>query len=733
MQTLTNILYIKLPIFDPDRLLKRMLRWCGWIFSLTFFALSVGLMLSAALLVATHFETFRSKLPDQSLFFRFQTIVWMWGALGAVKIIHEFGHGLSCKVFGGEVHEMGALLLCLSPALYCNVSDAWTLPSKWHRIIISAAGIYVELVIASIATFVWWNSATHPFVNNMALSLMVVCSVSTVVFNANPLMRYDGYYVLADWLEIPNLRERSNRFLKNLTLEFCLGVEVTPEPYMALWRRILFVSYAIGSYIYRWVVTFAILWFLDSFLKPYKLEVLSHLLAFAAAGSMVGWPLFRLGKSIYKRGRLPDMKKWRVLVSAGVLTAAILFVCLVPVPVSRIRGRALVQAHPAATARVYVRHDGILKKLNIRPGDTVKAGDELAVFEDRELDSELRKYQTERDHTDEQIRILKAKLQRSTENKDETEKSKTRDEISKLKGESKTAENQVENLEHIRDQDLVLRAPCSGVIGQAPSIEDITKYFQADPNTPFCTINEPGRLRVCMPIVTPEFNQLKENLEHVSSAAVASRKLMRERVNLDCDKTHLADVLANLQRQVKRLHFVVDKDAGVSEELPVTYKAENQRVGMVLDGVFEHLGLGYVILSEPDGAHDGWLLVRPGRERGEPEGGRPLADLDVTIRLTGRDSSTWKGKIRQLPESEAKTVPMALSNRAGGPVAVKAGTPGGALIPSTQHYLVYIDIVDPDEAMIPGTMAQVKIYCQPETCLSWLWRTVNNTFDLGLM
>ncbi len=164
MQTLTNILYIKIPIFDPDRLLKRMLRWVGWIFSLWFFALSVGLMLSAALLVATHFETFRTKLPDQHLFFSFKTVVYLWAALGVVKVIHEFGHGLSCKVFGGEVHEMGALLLCLSPALYCNVSDAWTLPSKWHRIIISSAGIYVELVIAAIATFVWWNSR-HPAVH----------------------------------------------------------------------------------------------------------------------------------------------------------------------------------------------------------------------------------------------------------------------------------------------------------------------------------------------------------------------------------------------------------------------------------------------------------------------------------------------------------------------------------------------------------------------------------------
>ena len=117
-------------------------------------------MLAAVLLVATHFETFRDKLPDYHEFFSFKTVVYLWVALGVVKVIHEFGHGLSCKAFGGEVHEMGVLLLCFSPALYCNVSDAWTLPNKWHRIIISFAGIYVELIIAAIATFVWWNTPT---------------------------------------------------------------------------------------------------------------------------------------------------------------------------------------------------------------------------------------------------------------------------------------------------------------------------------------------------------------------------------------------------------------------------------------------------------------------------------------------------------------------------------------------------------------------------------------------
>src|SRR5262249_48347864 len=152
-------------------------------------------------------------------------------------------------------------------------------------IIISFAGIYVELVIASIATWVWWNSQAHPTVRHVALCVMVLCSVSTFVFNANPLMRFDGYYILADWLEIPNLRHRSNRLPKTRPNEYALGIEVQPEPYMAPWRNLLFISYAIGSYIYRWVVPFSILYFMANWLKPYRLGVVSKMLAFASLAS----------------------------------------------------------------------------------------------------------------------------------------------------------------------------------------------------------------------------------------------------------------------------------------------------------------------------------------------------------------------------------------------------------------------------------------------------------------
>ena len=272
--SITNILYLKLPIFDPDRILTWMYRYLWWIFTPAFFVLSVLFMLSAGAHVALHFDTFYAKLPAYQEFFAINTVLYMWISLGIVKVIHEFGHGLSCKAFGGECHEMGVLLMCLSPALYCNVTDAWTLADKWKRIIISFAGIYVELIIAAGATFVWWYTPAYPIANNIALCVMVLCSVSTVVFNANPLMRFDGYYMLADWLEIPNLREKANRFLNNLFLEKCLGIEIPPEAYMAPSRKALFVIYAIASWVYRWVVMFSILWMLADFLGP-KLKILS--------------------------------------------------------------------------------------------------------------------------------------------------------------------------------------------------------------------------------------------------------------------------------------------------------------------------------------------------------------------------------------------------------------------------------------------------------------------------
>src|SRR3954463_10421033 len=347
LATVSNILYLKIPVFDPDRLLTWLYKRLWWGFTPWFFVASVGLMLAAVFHVLLHYGTFQAKLPAYQEFFTWNSVLYMWLSLGVVKIIHEFGHGLSCKAFGGECHEMGVLLMCLSPALYANVTDAWTLADKWKRIIISFAGIYVELVIAALATFVWWYTPAYPTANNIALCIMVLCSVSTIMFNANPLMRFDGYYMLADWLEVPNLREKANRFLNNLFLSKGLGIEVPPEPYMAPGRKWLFVIYAIASWVYRWVVTFSILWFLADFLDP-KLKILSQMLAVMSLMSIFVWPTYRVVKNISQRGRLPDMKAARVYVTLGVFASLLLAFFFVPLPVSRVHETGLVGVDPDA-------------------------------------------------------------------------------------------------------------------------------------------------------------------------------------------------------------------------------------------------------------------------------------------------------------------------------------------------------------------------------------------------
>jgi len=153
-QSLTNILSIRYKGFDPDKMLGGMNRWLGWFFTWPAFLVVLLLGIAALALIVTQFETFENKLPSFKDFFAAKNWIWLALVMALTKVLHEFGHGLACKKFGGECHEMGVMLLVLTPCLYVNVSDSWLLNSKWKRAFIAAAGMYVELVLASIAVFV---------------------------------------------------------------------------------------------------------------------------------------------------------------------------------------------------------------------------------------------------------------------------------------------------------------------------------------------------------------------------------------------------------------------------------------------------------------------------------------------------------------------------------------------------------------------------------------------------
>lgn len=390
---LSNILAIRFKGIDPDRLLNWMHPLLKWMYSPWMVAICLLLDLSALTLVLVQFDVFRSKLPEFHQFFSVKNAFWLALALGVTKVIHEFGHGLTCKHFGGECHEMGVMVLVLTPCLYCNVSDSWMLPNKWHRAAIGAGGMYIELVIASICTFVWWF--TEPgLINNLCLSTMFVCSVSTLVFNSNPLLRYDGYYILSDVLEIPNLRQKATDILGRKLNYWCLGIEPQEDPFLPQRKQLLFALYSVAAAVYRWLVVFSILFFLYKVFEPYRLEIIGRALAMASIFGLVVQPVWKIYKFFSVPGRLHKVKRIRVAISLALVACAIAAVVLIPLPY-HVYCALEIQAEDARN--IYVTVGGRLIEVRVKPGDAVKQGELLAQLENLDLQFEVEQLLGERD------------------------------------------------------------------------------------------------------------------------------------------------------------------------------------------------------------------------------------------------------------------------------------------------------------------------------------------------
>ncbi len=386
---LANILCIRFKGFDPERILNWLYPFVDWFYTRTAVTACILLGLSALTLVAVQFHVFQSRLPAFHEFFSFQNALLLSVTLGVTKVLHEFGHGMACKHFGGECHEMGVMVLVLTPCLYCNVSDSWLLPNKWACAAIGAGGMYVELILASIATWIWWYSEPG-LLNHLCLNIMFVCSVSTLIFNANPLLRYDGYYILSDITEIPNLRQKATSVLSRKMGDWFLGLEQPDDPFLPERNQIFFALYSVAASIYQWVIVYSILFFLYHVFKPYGLEKIGQMLALASLWGLIVMPLYQLGKFFYVPGRLEKVKKARMFASLAGLIAILAAVLFIPLPHSVI---AVMEVQPHGADPVYVdaTEGGWLAHLDVKAGDEVVKGQRLAVLENKDLDMEIAK------------------------------------------------------------------------------------------------------------------------------------------------------------------------------------------------------------------------------------------------------------------------------------------------------------------------------------------------------
>ncbi|MCL2742828.1 MAG: hypothetical protein FWE67_03155 [Planctomycetaceae bacterium] len=500
LQKFSNILAIRFKGIDPDRMFTFALPFVRWCFNPVFVIFCILFCLSAASLVLIHFDTFRSKLPEFYTFFSPVNILLMSVTLGATKILHEFGHGVTAKYFKGECHKMGLMFLVLTPCLYVDVSDSWLLPNKWHRMAIGAGGVFVELVLASICTYFWWYSEPG-LLNNLALNVMFVSSVSTIMFNMNPLLRFDGYYILADYMEIPNMRIKATKILAEKCSQWFLGLEKQEDPFLPKSNQIAFALFSVASFCYRWVILASILMFLFKVFEPYGLKIIGQCIAMMSIVSLFLMPGYKVFKFFRVPGRLHKVKKVRFYSSLTGLFAIIAFLVFFPLPYTVITP-VIMELRPSHSQQVYVPNiqGGCrLKEINVVPGQFVSKGEILARMENFKLRFEIVDYRGKINVLEREIEMInRLKSIDSMAALELGPKQKSLDTNRKILSEKERNWN-----------DLLLKAPLDGVVVPpqwkpqrkefdeqlatwwGSPLEKENLYATFEPGTVFCSVGAP--------------------------------------------------------------------------------------------------------------------------------------------------------------------------------------------------------------------------------------------------
>jgi putative peptide zinc metalloprotease protein len=373
-----NPMALRIPIWDPDAFLDRWHRPIRLIWSRWGGLAWLAVVLPALFLVPPHWAELTNNFSDRIL--ALNNLLVLYLVFPVIKALHEMGHATATKAGGGEVHDVGVILLVLLPVPYVEASAATAFRSKYERAIVGAAGMAAELFLAALA-FYLWLLVEPGVVRAVLFNVMVIASVSTLLFNGNPLLRYDAYYILLDLVEIPNLAARSARYWGYLIERYALGVRDAQMPEASASEKFWFVFYGGASTVYRVLVTVAIALFIAS-----RFFVIGVLLA--------GWALFAMAVVPLVRGirhltgpRLRQRRGRAMLVAAGSATAVAVLLFAVPMPHhSQVEGVVWLPEQ----AMVRPGADGFIGELLAAPGQRVVRGDPLIRCYNPALAAQLR-------------------------------------------------------------------------------------------------------------------------------------------------------------------------------------------------------------------------------------------------------------------------------------------------------------------------------------------------------
>jgi putative peptide zinc metalloprotease protein len=372
-QRLGNPMALRFPLWDPDRFLGRWVRVLAPLPALATMLVWGAVVVPALLLAVMHWGALTGNLADRLL--AYEGLITLALVFPVMKALHEMGHAVAVKAGGGAVHEMGVMFLVLLPIPYVDATAAGAFRSRWRRAGVGAAGMLVETFVAALALYLWL--AVEPGeVRAVAYAVMVVAGLSTVLFNGNPLLRYDGYYILADLLGIPNLGMRATGYWGWLTQRVLFGHKV-PAPATAPGEVKWLLLYAPASFICRLVVMAAIVLVIAD-----RFFVIGVVIAIWTVAVTIAWPIGRALWQVFAGPNLARRRKRAVAVTLALGAALAGFVAFVPIPFHTV-AEGVVWLPEQSFVRAGA--DGFVRAIVARPGERVAPGQLLFASADPDL------------------------------------------------------------------------------------------------------------------------------------------------------------------------------------------------------------------------------------------------------------------------------------------------------------------------------------------------------------
>ena len=389
-QKMLSIWAIKWKGFDPETFLNITNPYVRWFFSRRMVAVVLLMALAASSWLLLHYEQAMSRMPSLWSFVDPSNWLTLGCVIAVTKLVHEFGHAYAFKRFGGEVHEIGVMIFFFMPTMYCNTSDSWLLEDKWKRIAVALGGIYLEIAIFSAATFVWWFSGPGT-VQTIAINLMFICSLSAVIVNGNPLLKYDGYFVLSDLLEIPNLSKQSEDQIRRKFMVHALGIRDEEALWISNHNKRLMIGYGIAAYLFRLSLMLTVAYMLVINFAPYGLAPLGAIFASVVTIVYLCTPLYKLIKRLKTPGTMIKTKRKNIVMTMCVV-GVIVVGLFIPFPYYLSTDCTM---DSGIAKSVYVRESGTLAEIFFRPGEVVTKGQVILRLENPSLEKDFARVRQE--------------------------------------------------------------------------------------------------------------------------------------------------------------------------------------------------------------------------------------------------------------------------------------------------------------------------------------------------